>query len=121
MAGGSPSPSPHTRHPSLTQHLQRDAPTAVAQGISGLALAGATVACWVRTPDTQAQLGTLRVQHEPRSAWLHLPLLGSQPEELGRWRAPEEGTSQPGVSPPPALTPRAQPLPAVGLPQGQRG
>lgn len=98
-----PIPSARTRtpahHSSLTQDLQQDAPTAVAQGISGHALVGAPVTGWVGTLDTQAQLGPLGVQRESQSAWLHLPLLRSQPEELGGWHAPQEGTSQPGLIP----------------------
>lgn len=86
-------------HPSLTQDLQQDPPTAVAQGILGHALVGAPVADWVGTLDTQAQLGPLRVQSESQSARLHLLSLRSQPEELGRWHAPQEGTSQPGLFP----------------------
>lgn len=99
-----PTPSAHTRTctPPLTHSgpEQQDALAAVAQGISGHALVGAPVMGWVGTLDTQAQLGPLRVQHESQSARLHLPLLRSQPEELGGWHAPKEGTSQPGLIPP---------------------
>lgn len=60
-------PPPHHTHtldPSLTQDLQQHAPTAVTHGIAGHALVGAPVVCWVSIVDAQAQLGTLRVQHE---------------------------------------------------------
>lgn len=65
------SPLPHHTHahnPSLTQDLQQDTLTAVAQGVEGYALVGAPVACWVCVPDSQVELGTLRVQRVSRSA-----------------------------------------------------
>lgn len=57
------------------------------------------MACWVSVPDAKVELGPLRVQHESRRASFHLLSPGSQPEELDRWRAPQEGTPQPGLSP----------------------
>lgn len=57
------------------------------------------MACWLSGPDTKVELGPLRVQYESGRAGFHLPSLGSQPEELDRRRAPQEGTAQPGLSP----------------------
>lgn len=101
LAGKFPGPSPinSPSHPPLTQDLQQDALTAVAQGVASHTLVGATVVSWVGPPDTKAELGSLRVQHESGSAWFYWLVLGSQPEELGRWHAPQKGTLQPGLSP----------------------
>lgn len=98
MAGGLPARSPHTLT-SLTQAREQDAGTAVAQGVVGHPLVGAPAALLVSIPDAKVELGTLRVRHESGGAWFCLPSLGSQPEELSRWHAPQEGTLQPGFSP----------------------
>lgn len=84
---------------SLTQAREQDAGTAVAQGVVGHPLVGAPAALQVSIPDAKVELGTLSVRHESGGAWFCLPSLGSQPEELSRWHAPQEGTLQPGFSP----------------------